>query len=885
MEKTRSSPLSLVFPWLSALTITFVLVENGVEIQVFQHKRQLKNWRPAQLRRVLPQQLIQWLETYHVHTGPQPYPLIRQLLQHLAPLASKKLAVDSSVLAQLEETSQPSDFALLWSIDYASARIVGRYQGADRYLGMGWFQRGSKVWPLAHTVSPVLDELLKSRTWPVEQVDTLLDASIPDLRRFLPVSADFRLITDFAVQVVAADVQSEMLRLTVACTHPHVLPVHQVPQQPATVLLANRAVIRFSHQGLTLAAGYLLEHGPSLTLQGTALAHFISDQLPTLRHFSQISEDLATTLVQAYPIVSLAQLQPAFTVTHRYEHGVGKYDVVTAFSYQQEVVDADALLAALARNQRFVRQHHLWFEWPADSQSIVRALRQTRTTHVLQPEEVMGCDTRRLAQVLQRPAADAIHMEGKTPAARAHSLLKQLRYHGVPGGIVGEPAGLASIFVEACRDLVEANPQASILWLAPSNKKGSVTRALHKAFPGGQVTVASPITLRDEPAFFAPTWTLVIFQELDRLLDGSPQAEMLARFRWQWALLSLTAQQMVHPSMMGIVHVPERYYDRFRTHFLFDVEKNARVAAPGSGAPVSHPVSAQPQKRENREEQVAGPLPDLSLQSTSEQVPAQAPSPEVRSLDVAQSVSQRIHLNQQRIASLHEESEQLQMRLAVEEDLPSAPSLPALSSASVASQLSEQSSGQQTVAGGEQPPRASARLSVETGPAETGSLALQHPVTNAQPRRAREQLAAGPVAVSSVSRPVVRLDKAMSSTLQKKSGRFQHRPDGEQRVSGAAESCPPVDEDWLPVLDRWQTEHWEVIICLSQDQAEHLAAIGRRARRPVSQLIDEVNVPVDEQLGDLLIDAEARTIFSHLRTTAGRLVHWYLSSRDREGFV
>ncbi|HEY1348949.1 MAG TPA: hypothetical protein VGF67_04920 [Ktedonobacteraceae bacterium] len=855
MEKNHSSPLSFVFPWLSALTITFVLVENGVEIQVYQHRRQLKNWRPAQLRRVLPQQLIRWLETYHVHAGPQPYPLVRQLVQYLAPLASKKLVVDSSALAHLEETGQPPDFALVWSIDYAGACIVGRYQGADRYLGMGWFQRGSNVWSLAHVVSPDLDALLKQRTWPVQQADTLLNTTIPDLCRFLPAAADFCLITDFAVQVVAADIQSETLRLTIACTHPHVLPVHQIPQQAATVLLAKRAIIRLPHQALTLAAGYLLEHGPSLTLQGVALAHFISDQLPTLQHFSQISEDLATALVQAYPIVSLAQLQPAFTVTHRYEQGVGKYDVVAAFSYQQEIVDADALLAALAHKQRFVRQHHLWFEWPADSQSIVRALRQRRAAYVLRPEEVMGFDTRRLTVLLQRPRADAIQMQGKTSAARAHSLFKQLRYHGVPGGIVGEPAGLASIFVQVCHDLVEANSQASILWLAPSNKKGSVTRALHKALPDGQVTVASPLTLREESTFFAPTWTLVIFQELDRLLDSNLQAEMLARFRWQWALLSLTAQQAAHPSMLGVVHVPEHSYDHFRTHFLFDVEKSTQVVAPGSNAPVSHAarpvVSAPPRKREDREAQLLGRMPASSLQST----PEQASSAESGSSGVAQPVRQRIRLNQQKIASLHNESEQLQMRLAVEEQ-PSSPSLSALFGTTAA---------------------------VEPGPAAAASLALQRLGTDVQPRREEEQSTSRSVA-SPVSRPVARLDAAIS-TLHKESNHVQRRPGVEHRASRGAESPLDIDEDWRPVLKHWQTEHWEVVICLSQNRAEQLSAIGRRARRPISQLIDEVNTPVDEQLGDLLIDAETGTIFSHLRPTAGRLVHWYLSSREREGFV
>ena len=111
MEKIRSSPLSIVFPWLSPLVIKFALVNGGIEVLLYRNNQPLKNWQASILRHVLPEQFIRWIEDYHIHSGPQPYPLIKQLWQYLLPFASKKLIIDSSVLAELEEVSQPPDFA------------------------------------------------------------------------------------------------------------------------------------------------------------------------------------------------------------------------------------------------------------------------------------------------------------------------------------------------------------------------------------------------------------------------------------------------------------------------------------------------------------------------------------------------------------------------------------------------------------------------------------------------------------------------------------------------------------------------------------------------------------------------------------------------------
>ena len=94
MEKSRSSPLSFLFPWLSPRVLKFALIDNGIEVQLWRNNRLLSNWHPSQLRHVLPEPLTKWIDDNHIHEGPQPYPLIKQFWHYLLPITSKKLVID-----------------------------------------------------------------------------------------------------------------------------------------------------------------------------------------------------------------------------------------------------------------------------------------------------------------------------------------------------------------------------------------------------------------------------------------------------------------------------------------------------------------------------------------------------------------------------------------------------------------------------------------------------------------------------------------------------------------------------------------------------------------------------------------------------------------------
>jgi hypothetical protein len=827
MEKIRSYPLSSLLPWLAPLVIKFAILNGGIEVQLYRKNQLLKNWHASMLLHFLPEPLVKWIDEHHIALGPQPYPLIKQLWQYLLPLASKKLIIDPTALTELEEISQPQGFALIWRINRSLMCIEGGYEGADRYLGMGWFQKGTKIWSLKYHPSNAIDMQLRNLIMPVQHAKFLLSSIMPDLQQYLPIGIDFQLISDFAVRVIVLDAQIGRVTLALQCNYPQFLPTIQVRQQQVDVLLANQAIIGFPHQALTPVLIQLLQNSAPITIQGAGVPLFISEQLPVMRHFYQISDDMAAKITQSNPIVPIATLKPTLSFVQIYENGIGKYIITASYQYQQHTLDMSAFITARWNNQRFVQQHPVWFEWPYDSRDLVSIIQQQQKIQVLRPEEVMGFDTRRTALLYKQLIIHTMLPGETTPIERSKSIFKQLRYHGIPGGIVGDPKEMVTMFVNACEYVLRDNRQAHILWLVPSNKKGSVTRAVHDTTISSYVLVASLVTLRDEPTLLSRSWTLVIFQGLDILLDVSPQSSMLSQLKWQWALTSVTSVCTLGPSIMRILHLPDQYYEQFCARYLFDLERSPKSAVTSQS--VSGPNTAQPTSPNvpKKDEMLRPPvslapafiqtapsivpkkeeiltsailLPPASTRPASDAInvisekssPLNTPIKSALSQFVSSSapspISHSIELNQKKIARLHEESEQLQERLSVED---------------------------------------------EEGQAQLSIIPIPDPVLAAK---------------------VIR------------------------EIVGPA---PEVDEDWQIILQHWQPEHWEVINMLYQGHSAQLTTVGHKAHRPVSQLIDEINSPVDEHLGDLLVDPETHALSPHLRAIAENLIRWYFSSKDR----
>ncbi|GHO82263.1 TerB N-terminal domain-containing protein [Dictyobacter formicarum] len=632
MENIRPSFLSNLFPWLSPVVIKFAVVDGGIEVQFYRGNRLLQDWHSPSLRYALPELLNRWIDDHHISMGPQPYPLVKQLWQNLMPLVSENFIVDASALTGLEEVNQPQDVTLVWTLNSSLVCIEGHFEGADHYLGMGWFQKGEKIWSLSTHPSSAVDSQLKNLIVPVQQTNFLLNMINPSLQPYLPIRVDFQYITDFVLQVTVTDARNGKFALALQCNYPQLLPISQIPLQPMNVLLANRAVIQFPHQALTPVMYGLLLQEPLAVFYGTNVPVFINEQLPILRLYHLISDDMAEKIIQANPIVSIATLRAILSFIRTYENGVGKYIITTTYQYQQHILDMNALLAAYQRNQRFIQQYGIWFEWPHNSYNIFNTIQQQRATKVLYPEEVMGFDTQRIALLNKKPIAHTIQLNGMTPVERGQDVFGQLQYHGIPGGIVDESLGSVTMFINSCENLLRENQRARILWLVPSNKKGSVTRAINDSTVRSYITVASLVTLRDEPVLMLHSWTLVIFQALDQLLDERFLSRPLSLLKWDWALTSVTSKSALSPLIMHTLHLPEKYYEQFCARYLFSLSGNYNSAAMGESVSILNtaqrvsptmPKSASPSAHKKNEKL----YPATSLPPVSDQ-------PEVKGTDM-----------------------------------------------------------------------------------------------------------------------------------------------------------------------------------------------------------------------------------------------------------
>jgi hypothetical protein len=1048
MEKKHSSLLSSLFPWQSPFVIKFAIVKGGLEVQLFRNNRRITSWRASKLKRNLPVPLLKWIEENHLTIGPQPYPLVKQLWHNLTPLVSKKLLFDASELASLQETSQPPTFALTWKLNYELACIEGSYNAADNYLGMGWFQKGTLIWPLKQQFPQVVTSYFENLTVPLGQASTLLNTVIPALQPYFAARADFQLITNFAVNIVVLDTRNGKLTLTLDSNYPHLLKTLSIFAQEASIFLAQQALIPFPRLALTPVLMHLLQgKGTPVSLQGEDIPLFIAEQLPTMRRYYQISEEAAQKITQANPIVNLLLLQPSFAFPVRtVENGIGKYSAAATYQHQNHTLNMKELLDAQWRRQRFVNQQGAWFEWPKDSYHLAQSIRQSLVPHILQPAELMGLAEGQQDSSQSKPIAYTIQPEGTTPSARAQTLFKQLQHYGIPGGIFGDPPGLVNMLLSACENLVHDNRQARILWLTTSHRKGGVTRAIADSNIQRHVKVASLVTLRDEPNLLELSWTLVVFHALDRSQDNNPLRWALPRLKWQWALLTVTSQPFSDPFLMQTLHLPEQYGRQFCERYLFDPTRSYQKSALPGSRPVSpaptiarpsverptpiaqantaetprqpeptssrfstHEVtilsqtapvppatpriipspalsfweqaqhwkktieatlagkrSEQSSQTMNLVEQKAAPAPVVSQPPTHPQISGPTPRlipewvtedrprPEQLSAQpqtpvpvptflhnagirpVAPAGHPIIELDPTKIAQLHEESEHLQVRLTVEETAPSLPAIiiPPVPAAKQATAQTEASITK----------RASAPQAPITHPASSPPIQRSESKNNVKPLKETEQknlrqaAAALPIAQQSalltqpeVSLPLrkeaepvslareaapvphapAQLDQGAISKLWEESEHLQERltieqegvsegPEGRAEpvaelaagvtpelaeappvASAAGQGTPEVDEDWQDIYPQWNAEHWSILRQLYQGQALQRTEQERRNGRPISMLIDEINLPVDEQLNDLLIDTETQTLFPHLRATVEHLVRWYYSLESR----
>jgi len=290
------------------------------------------------------------------------------------------------------------------------------------------------------------------------------------------------------------------------------------------------------------------------------------------------------------------------------------------------------------------------------------------------------------------------------------------------------------------------------------------------------------------------------------------------------------------------MHLPQEYYEQFCAHFLFDVSKSQ-------------------------------PAPVMSEDKAS--------SDEVQSTG--------IELNQQKIVKLHQESDLLRERLIVEdEELPIEPELPQVhvacaQQAPVPASFPTAGAPEQPAPLMDAPTEEENTAKVPAYPGRFGREVTQI-ADKASPLKRRlaaatHQLAAilnldviSKLQVEAASLPVGLVNQVGVSELT------HAVTTGAPVRSAPLKSTPALDEDWQIILLHWKPEHWEIILLLYRGQADQLPAAAHKVGRPLSQLIDEINTPVAEQLEDWLIEPETHTLADHFLATAGNLIQWHLST-------
>jgi hypothetical protein len=88
-----------------------------------------------------------------------------------------------------------------------------------------------------------------------------------------------------------------------------------------------------------------------------------------------------------------------------------------------------------------------------------------------------------------------------------------------------------------------------------------------------------------------------------------------------------------------------------------------------------------------------------------------------------------------------------------------------------------------------------------------------------------------------------------------------------------------IDPVWQAIARQWRAEYWDMLMLITEGQTALLATVAQRIGKPLSQIIDAINLPVMEQLDDLLIDPDAHTITDYFTDVAASLVRWHLARK------
>ncbi|MCA9893477.1 MAG: TerB N-terminal domain-containing protein [Anaerolineae bacterium] len=434
---------------------------------------------------------------------------------------------------------RPAGFQIHWQFDRTRQVLNRAILGADGYLGEGWFYRGKGVWKLQESITPTMLQWLDKTTIRENELYKFVTQVFPLFQQLghicdLTVEPDLRL----DVQVIKVLKRSADFQIT--SNKPALQKQLKTIRDDASNLISGDTIL----PGLAIKLrGKLLQlakSGEVTRISGDELLAFLQDDLTSVASESGVDIESLRT---AFPIDDAALVPATWKLEHDIKDGIGRYEIVPCVQASGELIPTATLEKAFQSGSRFLKVGERWLEFTPQFSVRYQEWRQKNLRKVrLAPQEVMGSYTDRLDRLQLVPP----HIETEkaptpeTEGEKARILMQTMRYHGLPVGIYGLQEEMPAIIADVCLQLLEENPRASIVWLAPGRKKDDIVRVLrHSRVPynkfhseQGQVLLISPEML----ATLNREWTLVIFSDLDIIASGDKQARALASIKREWSI-------------------------------------------------------------------------------------------------------------------------------------------------------------------------------------------------------------------------------------------------------------------------------------------------------------------------------------------------------------
>jgi len=278
---------------------------------------------------------------------------------------------------------------------------------------------------------------------------------------------------------------------------------------------------------------------------GEALLCFLQDEVKP--NAEQLRVDWPR-LAAHYPLVDAKHLRPRWFLHYEQQGGVGAYTAEPHLVFGSLSVPFAELVQPIKQGKRF---------WPTNGQWLALTPEFSRAYQAWQAQEICafqlsvgelaGQKTERF-MATQLPLPIPAYVSASLERTDAERFLVEMGMHGLPAILAGLQLERPGLLAARCQQLLRANPQAKILWVATQSRLARDAAALQQAAlpyqtqAAGNLPAARPGTiLLVSPAVILPAtdWTLLVFAELDILASSEAQAQRYGDLQRQWAVATI----------------------------------------------------------------------------------------------------------------------------------------------------------------------------------------------------------------------------------------------------------------------------------------------------------------------------------------------------------